>query len=645
MCGLVVTASFDGMPADPMLLERTSAVLAHRGPDDYGIATCGAVGFGFRRLAILDLTPAGHQPMQSPDGRLTLVFNGEIYNYLELKQELQQLGHHFRSSSDTEVLLHAYDQWGIDCVARFNGMWAFVIYDSRRGRLFASRDRFGVKPLYRWTDGKRVILASEIKAILASGWYEPDIDWQTAAVFLCQGHLDQDTRTFYAGIEQVPAGSTLEIDLRGQCHERQFWSIANLHENPPPEPVATFRELFEDAVRLRMRSDVPVGVCLSGGIDSNAIISTMAKLRAGTVEYPLQAFSYIPEEFSEAVYINESIAKTGAVLNELMTNPRELWDLLPKALWHYDEPAHSPTALIGFQLMRLAKSRGVTVVLNGQGADEVNAGYHSYFRTHWIELMQAGEWRRSIAEISAYSRAHGKPYWPQLKGTIGDWLRTEARRLPGYSRVQRALRTPVPHEYRWYAPELIDKLPPARTVGSAVSLDAELARSVEHRPLPLYLRVEDRNSMAHSVEVRLPFLDYRLVSLAFTLPSSWKLHGEWNKYIVREAMKDVIAEHVRTRLDKMGFPTPGRHWFAGPWYEPTRDLLASRKLRESGICNVGLVENDLEQHRTGAVNVASRLFHLAEFGTWLDSVRSVTAAETQAIGYNPKARSVAHATP
>lgn len=621
MCGLVVTASFDGQPADPVLLKRSADILAHRGPDDEGIATYGAVGFGFRRLAILDLSPAGHQPMQSPDGRLTIVFNGEIYNYLELKRELEQLGHVFRTSSDTEVLLHAYDQWDVDCVTKCNGMWAFVIYDLQRRRLIASRDRFGVKPLYRYTDGTRLILASEIKAILASGWYDPEVNWDTAARFLCRGHLDEDNQTFYQNIDQLPAGSLLQVELNGQMRGHRFWSIGTIAAEAPSDPVIRFRELFEDAVRLRMRSDVPVGVCLSGGIDSNAIISMMAKLRPADAAGPLQAFSYIPDEFSEAEYINESIARTGATLNELHTSPQELWDVLPRALWHYDEPVHSPTALIGFQLMRLAKSRGVTVVLNGQGADEVNAGYHAYFKTYWTDLLHARQWRRAMTEVADYSSAHSQEYWPLLRQTAAHWMRTELRRLPVYETVRRSRRTANGTDSHWYAPDLVQRLQPPDVNISAASLTDSLTYSVEHRPLPLYLRVEDRNSMAHSVEARLPFLDYRLAELAFSLPGEWKMRGRWNKHIVREAMKGVIAERVRTRLDKMGFPTPGRSWFAGPWYGPTRDLFASQVLRESGICNVESATRDLEAHREGRIDAASGLFHLSQFGVWLGAVR------------------------
>lgn len=651
MCGLVVTVSFDGEPADPVLLARASTVLQHRGPDDWGLGLYGPVGFGFRRLAILDLSPAGHQPMESPDGRLAIVFNGEIYNYVELRAELEQRGRTFRSASDTEVLLQAYDEWGPDCVTRFNGMWAFVIYDRRARTLFVSRDRFGVKPLYRWSDGRRLVLASEIKAILATGWYQPSTNWEVAAKFLCRGHLDEDSQTFYAGINQVPAGSTLHVDLTGRTSERRFWSLSDVNGDPPEDPVGTFRDLFEDAVRLRMRSDVPVGVCLSGGIDSNAIISMMAALRGPEADYPLQAFSYIPTEFSEAEYINESIARTGALLNELRTTPQELWDLMPKALWHYDEPVHSANALIGFQLMRLARSKGVTVILNGQGADEVNAGYHDYFTWYWNDLLRAGRWRRAGREIAEYARGHDLPYSSLMAVAARSWLRTALAGLPGHAALRVArrrlsrYREEAPHAATWFDRELLRHLPPRDATIRTGSLGNVLAYGVERRPLPLYLRVEDRNSMAHSVEARLPFLDYRLVSLAFSLPNEWKLRGPWNKFLVREALKGVIAEPVRTRLDKMGFPTPSRRWFAGPWYEPALDLLGCRVLRDAGFCKVDTVRRDLELHRRGRRDMSRQLFHLAEFTTWLETARAARTVRTQLPRVSPAGGSDVTAMP
>ena len=623
MCGLAVTISFDGRPADIGVLGRMADAIAHRGPDDVGFATYGPVGFAFRRLAILDLSPAGHQPMESVDGRYTIVFNGEIYNYVELKAELQALGHQFRTTSDTEVLLTSYRHWGRDCVTRFNGMWAFVIYDAVRKSLFASRDRFGVKPLYRFQAGNTFVLASEVKAIVASGLYDPRANWHSVSNFLVRGRLDDDTRSFYDSVDQIAPGSTLEIEADGKCSERQFWSLAEARYHRPegPEgnrPDHVFRSLFEDAVRLRMRSDVPVGVCLSGGIDSNAIISFMADLWPSGTPQRMQAFSYIPKEFSEAEYIHQSIEKTRAQLNEVQLTPQSLWDVLPTALWHYDAPVHSASALIGFELMRLARSRGVKVVLNGQGSDEVNAGYPLYFENYWTDLVLQGEPLTAWKEISAHSASHRSNRRAVARRVAGTALRRALERLPGYlARAARRRATRLRSD-PWVTPELTRFLETSDVSDPSMSLKAALEYSVERRPLPLYLRVEDRNSMAHSVEARLPFLDYRLVSYVHHLPAEWKLRGPWNKYIVREATRGVIADGVRTRLDKMGFPQPSREWLAGPWFGPAHEVLSSRAVRESGLVNVPHALKALERHRAGELDATRQTFRLIQFGIWLD---------------------------
>jgi asparagine synthase (glutamine-hydrolysing) len=625
MCGLAVSISFDGRPADIGALGRMADAIAHRGPDDVGFATYGPVGFAFRRLAILDLSPAGHQPMESVDGRYTIVFNGEIYNYIELKAELQTFGYEFRTASDTEVLLTAYRHWGRDCVTRFNGMWAFVVYDAVRKSLFASRDRFGVKPLYRFRRANTLILASEVKAIVASGLYDPRADWRSVSNFLVRGRLDDDTRSFYDSVDQLAAGSTLEIEADGRCTERRFWSLKEARFNPPgstdsdDRPDAVFRSLLEDAVRLRMRSDVPVGVCLSGGIDSNAIISFMADLWPSGTPLRMQAFSYIPKEFGEAEYIHQSIEKTRAQLNEVQLTPQSLWDVLPTALWHYDAPVHSASALIGFELMRLARSRGVKVVLNGQGSDEVNAGYPLYFENYWTDLVLQGQPMTAWREISAHSASHQSDRRAVARKVAGVALRRTLERLPGYlARAARRRATRL-HADPWVTPELTKYLETSDVSDPSMSLEAALEYSVERRPLPLYLRVEDRNSMAHSVEARLPFLDYRLVSYAHHLPANWKLRGPWNKHIVREATKGVIAEGVRTRLDKMGFPQPSRDWLAGPWFGPAHDVLSSRTVRDSGLVNVPHALKALERHRAGELDATRQTFRLIQFGIWLDS--------------------------
>src|SRR5262245_4694092 len=293
-------------------------LLAHRGPDDHGVFSENAVALVFRRLAILDLAPSGHQPMLSRDGRHVIVFNGEIYNFIELREELQGLGHAFHSTGDTEVLLAAYRQWGAECLQRLNGMWAFLIYDRVERRLFGARDRFGVKPLYHCLSSGWLMFASEIKAIRDSNRVRPGFNWRTITQYLLDDRLDASERTFYLGIEQVPAGTAFEADAAGRMRSWRYWSLPAAAEDAgeSADPPETYRALFEDAVRLRMRSDVPVGVQLSGGLDSTSIISSMARQLGATAQKRerLHAFCYMAPQFDETPQIRATLRQTGAHL-------------------------------------------------------------------------------------------------------------------------------------------------------------------------------------------------------------------------------------------------------------------------------------------------------------------------------------------
>jgi asparagine synthase (glutamine-hydrolysing) len=623
MCGFVGVVALNGAPIDSSIIRQMSITLRHRGPDDEGTYISGTVGFGFRRLSILDLSPTGHQPMSSQDGQIVLVFNGEIYNYIELRRELQALGHEFKSSGDTEVLLHAYLQWGGECLNKLNGMWAFLIYDMRRGKIFGSRDRFGKKPLYRYRCGDYIFFGSEIKAILASGHYCGGPNWGIASKFLLHGNLDQldeGQQTFYSGIEQLPAGSAFEVDLQGRLNEWRFWSLADL---PQPHtdvknPAESFYEIFEDALRLRLRSDVPVGIFLSGGLDSTSIVCTLAKIRSslGGSTAPLLAFSYQAKEYDESVYINDTVKQTGVQLIQFCPDACQLWDNLEQMLWYQDEPVHSVVAMITFELSRLAAASGVKVILNGGGPDESLAGYHNLFHNYWYTLLRAGHVREVWHEICAYCSAHGgnariffqKSLYNQLKSVMG--------RVPAYRQLARWKRSRELQKHSWFTPELSEHLPVDNHKYGEPTLDSALKRSVECAPLPLYLRIEDRNSMAHSIEARMPFLDYRLISLAFQLPANWKMRGPWNKYVLREAMRQRIPESVQNRLDKMGFPVPIKNWFADALYEPMQDLLGSQEVRERTIYNVDTIRRELELHRRREIDVSGKLFNLAQFEIW-----------------------------
>jgi asparagine synthase (glutamine-hydrolysing) len=643
MCGFVGMIALNGCQANAKVIERMSAAIQHRGPDQDGHYLSGAVALGFRRLAILDLTPTGHQPMLSPDGDVVLVFNGEIYNYLELRRELEARGHRFASSGDSEVLLHAYLEWGNGCLERFNGMWAFLVYDIRHNKVFGSRDRFGKKPLYRYRHADFVFFGSEIKAILASGVHPGTVNWRIASRFLLQGKLDgANNQTFYSDIEEIPAGSAFVMDLKGNTTAWRFWSIEDSTTENVANPASSFYDIFHDAMKLRMRSDVPVGVFLSGGLDSTSIICDLAKMWNGNLErppYSLRAFTYHSPEFDESAYICDTIRQTGAQLDQFEPDTSLLWHNLEKMLWHQDEPVHSVVPLITFDLFRMAARSGYKVILNGQGADEVLAGYWNFFTNYWYSLLKDFRFVEAWREIAAFSLAHQRDQLPLLGKTVRHSLGCHLSRFSNYRKLAERRRLQAIKNHPWFTSELSRYFDGECTkadnnVYDEPSLNGALKRAVEQEPLPLYLRIEDRNSMAHSVEVRLPFLDYRLVSLAFGLPCNWRVRGPWNKYVLRQAMEGRIPNSVRNRVDKMGFPAPWRNWFAESLHEPLQDTLNSRKMRERGIYNINAIRRDLELHRKGQHDVSGGLFDIAQFEVWSDLAANSTMQKT-AFHYPP----------
>ncbi len=477
MCGLVALLGLQGHAPEPARLDRMVNAIRHRGPDDSGTLIDGPIALGFRRLSIIDLSPAGHQPMQDDEARVSIIFNGEIYNYLELKSELLALGHRFRSTSDSEVLLHAYLQWGRDCVKRCNGMWAFVIADHRQRLLFGSRDRFGIKPLYHARNASLVAFASEIKALLAGEVIAAKPNLQTAANFLVDNRLDDTEATFFEGVQSVPAAHCFEVDASGTYRQWRYWSLDE-RAAAPADPAAAFAELFEDAMRLHMRSDVPVAVHLSGGLDSTAITCASARIRSsGGAVGELAAFCYMDPQFDEQPYIAATLAQTGAVMTPLSCTPRQLWDCLPDALRAHDEPLHSLTPLVGYQLMKLTAQHGIKVVLNGQGADETLAGYGTYFWAYWQTLLTRGSLPLLLAEVKDWAGANGRGLWPEIAGVIGRFTREALRRVPAYQSLgQRRWRENL-SRLDWIDPALRARHTPCRRrpgpAAGARTIDAE----------------------------------------------------------------------------------------------------------------------------------------------------------------------------
>jgi len=589
MCGLCGVVAL-GRPPETETVRAMAGALDHRGPDGDGEFSDEGVAFGFRRLAIIDLSDAAMQPFASDDGALRLVHNGEIYNYVELRRELQGRGHSFRTQSDTEVIVRAYEEWGDDCVRRFNGMWALALWDGRKRRLLCSRDRFGVKPFYyRWDDG-RLQFASELKAFDS---LEPHLP--AVRDYLEQGYVDHTDETFFAGIRKLPPAHSLVVDERGLRLAR-YWSLEPREE--PADATEEVRELFLDAVRLRLRSDVPVGTCLSGGIDSSAIVCAVDHLlrteaeNARPVGDRQRTFTAFFEErgFDERPYAEAVVDRTRSQPHWITFGSRELVDVLPSIVRTQDEPFGSTSIVAQWFVMRAAKEAGLTVMLDGQGADETLAGYHGYFGPFFADLLRHGQLRELGAELRAYRTLHG--------AGVGTTAVALARPfLP--ERVRWAARGRVRGGSALVHPDL-----PSSTHEHANGFDGGYLRRQMHviltqRGLPELLHYEDRNSMAHSLEARVPFLDYRLVELLFSLGSSELIERGRTKAVLRRALGDLLPPVVRDRVDKLGFVTPEARWLRNGLGELAADVFASREFRERGFVDAAAARRSLERHRSG----------------------------------------------
>ncbi|MBI5844441.1 MAG: asparagine synthase (glutamine-hydrolyzing) [Deltaproteobacteria bacterium] len=581
MCGIAGIVS--RRPVDGVKLKAMSRSMPHRGPDGWGYLlhhpengsrtwlnsdysahdSEGAVlGLAHRRLSILDLSPDGLQPMPDPSKKIFAVYNGEIYNYLELKGELSALGHEFKTTSDTEVLLAAYKSWGPSCASRFVGMWSFVIWDTEKNRLIICRDRFGIKPLYYAFSDGAFYFASEIKALAEAGLCrEPDS--AVVARFLWDGGVDTDHRTFFAGIFQFPAAHYAVLDLNGPVSSLspvRYWDFpSEPFAGSPEQAIEMYREIFLDSVSIHARSDVPVGTCLSGGLDSSSIVCAAEKLRAeGRIPaYTHSAFGYTPEDprYSERPFMQEVVDATAAKMHYVMLSREDFIESIPKICATQDEPFGSTSIAVQWAVFREAKRNGITVMLDGQGADEMLGGYHSYFNTLAFMMLGKKDLLGYMALERAYRAEHGAKILPLSKAAVF-FAPGPIRRLAGMAKRRLfpagAMTGVVSQPFMLANLEDIPLGPPPE------SLTDFLKFHVTRTSLPGLLRYEDHNSMSHSIESRVPFLDHRLVDFLFSLGDDWKIRGAVTKFIMRESMKGILPEAVRTRKDKIGFmPAPG----------------------------------------------------------------------------------------
>ncbi|MGD0079325.1 MAG: asparagine synthase (glutamine-hydrolyzing) [Methanoregula sp.] len=540
MCGIAGQYCFTGKEPDMELLAEMSRRLSHRGPDGEGARIHGTIGLVYRRLAIIDLSPDGCQPMTNEDGTLWLVFNGEIYNYIELREELILKGHRFHSKSDSEVILHAYEEWGADCLRQFNGMWAFAIWDERQKRLFCARDRFGIKPFYYVQVNGSFLFASEIKALLAHPDAGKHPEPETLGTYLAWGVSDHSEKTMFEGIFQLRPAHWMMVTSEGLQQPSQYWDITI---NPSIQPEISDEDAASGlldallrATRIHLRSDVPVGTCLSGGIDSstltvliNNLIRDEAPASVGARQKTFSAV-FTDKRFDESRYIDEIVAATGVDAHRVEPTPEQLWDDIDRLVWAQDEPFGSLSIYAQYCVMRLA-SENVKVVLDGQGADELLAGYLAYQGSYIRGLIRSFHWWTALQEVAGSLRYH--------RGFFSSAFRQVLVR-----RGRRMLLKP--------APPAVD-----RYVGS---LNEVLGRELVATNLPGLLHYEDRNSMAFSIESRVPFLDVRLVEYIASLPLSQKIRHGVTKTTLRNAIKGLIPESVRCRMDKMGFVTPEELW-------------------------------------------------------------------------------------
>jgi len=600
MCGLAGILRFDGATPSADVAEQMGAILRHRGPDDEGLFTDRGVAFAHRRLAIIDLH-TGHQPMTV--GPYTVVFNGEIYNYVELREELQRAGHVFRTKSDTEVLLRMYAEYGVSFVRRLNGMFAFLLYDAERRVVLAARDHFGIKPLYyaEAPDGS-LLFASEIKALLVYPGMRAAPDSDSIRDYLTFQFVLGD-RTMFAGVRKLAPAHTLEVSLAtGVRRVAQYWSpdfAIDRHHNEDYYVERT-RELLEDSVRLQLRSDVPVGAYISGGLDSS-IVAALASKHAN-----ISGFTAVfPEgpSFDESPYARQLAASLGITLHEVVPTETQFEELLPRLVWHMDEPAAGPGLFPQFVVSGLA-SRHVKVALGGQGGDEIFGGYARYLVAYLEQALKGAIFETNVEGNHIVSLSSIVPHLPALReyvpmlkqfwreGVFEDMDRRYFRLIDRAAGAV-GLFSPAFRE-TWNPEDVFQRFAALFNAPDTPSYFNRMTHFDVMNSLPALLHVEDRVSMAHSLESRVPLLDHRLVELVATMPARHKFEGGQLKYLIKRAAGDVIPSSILERKDKMGFPVPLQRWLRGKSRDFVLDTVLSEAARQRGIFDPAAVEVHLD---------------------------------------------------
>jgi asparagine synthase (glutamine-hydrolysing) len=612
MCG-IAGIIFPGVDKDQSLalLDRMLVSIAHRGPDARGTFWANGIALGHNRLSIIDLSHEADQPMHYQGN--TLVFNGEIYNYLEIREQLIEKGYAFHTKSDTEVVMASYLEWGTECVKRFVGMWAFSLYDSLSQTVFVSRDRFGIKPFYYIQQRNSFSFASEIKALRSAPGFSNDVNVDQVGRGLQMGWTSYADETYFSCVKALPAAHNLTVTVSPDgvplLSQWRYWDIETGGQDSSsfPGKAEMFRDLFSTSIALHMRADVPVATCLSGGLDSSAIVSEVQSQHPGVAYKSFSIYYDGDGEVDERPFIREVIGKYPAI-DAYYKKPSdaEVAEEFHRALYHADVPATGSSFISQYFLMKLISENGIRVVLDGQGSDEYLGGYmHSYYRLI-ADMLRGARFSDALSLTGKVSSNLGLNSNGKLSH-FGKSILTGMRSEQSLYEL----------EYRHYYPFLLSekpKIPPFRLADpQGTHLDKFLYNLIFTTSLPSLLQYEDRNSMAFSIESRVPFLDHRLVEFAFSLTNEDRIKGLETKRILRHALKEVLPEAIARRRDKKGFVTPGEtKWMRGPLA-----FLGEIRYENLPFLDRKVVEGIMDRHRKGDNSISTLAWRIGTLNYWM----------------------------
>src|SRR6266513_137358 len=619
MCGIAGIVKLNPQETvDEACLTRMRDVLRHRGPDGAGLWIEGPVGLGHRRLAIVDVA-GGHLPMATEDESVWIAYNGEVYNHAALRPGLEARGHRYRTRSDAETILHLYEEEGERCVERLQGMFAFAIWDRARRRLLLARDRLGIKPLYYAVTDHEILFGSEIKAILAAGSFRPALNEAVIPEFLATRFVAGE-ETFFRGIRKLLPGRTLSWSPQDGFRLRRYWKLpAEIHETPAPLPEVAreVRARLGAAVQSHLMSDVPLGLFLSGGLDSSGIAALMAPMVAG----PIRTFAvgFAEQEANELGYARLVARAVGAEHREVVVTPAEFFSALPGLIWHEDEPIAFTSSVPLYFVSRLAREH-VKVVLTGEGSDELFFGYPWYKATSWNDRL--GRAYRAVAPRPLRDRIRGAI--PSLPPRLGRYARRSFLALEPTLRglfYENFAVFPLGLQQELHAdPGLLDARDPyAEEMRYYAEAPGGMLERMSHEDLQTYLTEllmkQDQMSMAASVESRVPFLDHEFVEFVAAMPGRYKLRGWRTKAVLRAALRDLVPREILSRR-KMGFPVPVGRWLRGPFWPAVEEFVLGPRALGRGFFQPAVLKRLAEEHRAGVREHGDRLWLLMNLEIW-----------------------------